>query len=232
MTGIIDGGGDAKPPVPRAARTTPGCPCDRESADILHTPPSSLPCAWPEWSDQQLVQACLFGDERAWAALVARYKTLIYSFPRRFGAGPSDAGDVFQLVCAELFVALPRLRNPDSLRSWIIAVASHQACHWKRRHVTRTRREGEHSVSGIDVMVSAPSSELERMEREQMVRDAIARLPPRCREVVRLLFYEDPPAPYQTVAERLGLAIGSIGIIRARCLKRLQGILDEVGVHQ
>jgi len=35
--------------------------------------------------------------------------------------------------------------------------------------------------------------------------------------------------PYSQVAERLGLATGSIGFIRRRCLQRLQQILEESG---
>ena len=66
-------------------------------------------------------------------------------------------------------------------------------------------------------------------EREQMVRDAVAHLPARCAEMVRLLFYEQPPVPYDEVAARLGLALGSIGFIRGRCLKRLKKLLEESG---
>lgn len=40
------------------------------------------------WTDARLVEACLAGDQSAWAALVERYARLIYSVPRRAtGAG-------------------------------------------------------------------------------------------------------------------------------------------------
>jgi RNA polymerase sigma factor (sigma-70 family) len=67
------------------------------------------------------------------------------------------------------------------------------------------------------------------LEREQLVRDAIAQLPPRCREMIELLFFESPPLPYADVAQRLGLARGSIGFIRGRCLERLKKILEAKG---
>jgi len=34
---------------------------------------------------------------------------------------------------------------------------------------------------------------------------------------------------YQEVAKRLGLATGSIGFIRGRCLRRLQRALEKAG---
>jgi RNA polymerase sigma factor (sigma-70 family) len=179
-----------------------------------------------EWSDQQLVQACLGGDQAAWAVLIRRYQNVMYFFARRYGASSADASDVFQLVCAELFVSLPRLRNQQSLRSWIMTVSAHQAYHWKRSYVKRAKREGGDSEAAFDTLTTPPSTELEERQRDQAMRSAINQLPPRCQVLVRMLFYEDPPLPYEVVAQRLGLATGSIGLTRSRCLKKLQRILD------
>jgi hypothetical protein len=44
-----------------------------------------------------------------------------------------------------------------------------------------------------------------------------------------MLFFEQPPLPYAEVARRLGLATGSIGFIRGRCLERLRKLLMESG---
>lgn len=180
-------------------------------------------------SDGRLVQDCLRGYERAWADLVWKYKNLIYSIALKYGLTAEDAADVFQAVCLELYRELPRLRSTDSLRSWLATVAAHQAFHMKRKRQRQARNE----VEGLDADdlggVTLPPAVIEEVEREQMLREAITRLPPRCRELVRMLFYEQPPRPYAEVARRLGLATGSIGFIRGRCLKRLQRILEELG---
>jgi hypothetical protein len=34
-----------------------------------------------EWSNTRIVSECLSGDERAWSALLDRYKNQIYSIP-------------------------------------------------------------------------------------------------------------------------------------------------------
>jgi DNA-directed RNA polymerase specialized sigma24 family protein len=47
--------------------------------------------------------------------------------------------------------------------------------------------------------------------------------------MIHLLFFETPPRPYQEVARELGLATGSIGFIRGRCLTRLRKELEKVG---
>jgi RNA polymerase sigma factor (sigma-70 family) len=185
------------------------------------------------WEDAQLVEACRDGDQEAWNVVVRRYRRLIYSIPMRYGATPADAADIFQAVCLELFAELPRLRKVESLRSWLISVTSHQAFHWKQRHVRRTARQ-----AGPEALDSAPTPEpvapeiLATAEREQILREAIVGLQPRCREMIRLLFYEQPPLPYAEVAKRLGLATGSIGFIRGRCLQKLQKALREAGFEE
>jgi hypothetical protein len=44
-----------------------------------------------------------------------------------------------------------------------------------------------------------------------------------------MLFYETPSRPYSEVAATLGLAQGSIGFIRRRCLERLRSSLGRRG---
>src|SRR5437764_1423058 len=64
------------------------------------------------WPDRRLVEACLSGNESAWAALVDKYKNLIYSIPIRWGFSQDDATDIFQSVAAQLLSELNRLREP------------------------------------------------------------------------------------------------------------------------
>lgn len=204
-------------------------------ATVSSAPPSRCPAAElsdasaPRWTDEQLIRACVRGDQCAWSVLVQRYRGLIYSFPLRYGASTEDAKDVFQRVCAELFVALPNLRDHQCLRGWLMRVASHQAGQWKRRHKTRMQHELPGTDDSLAVSNDSPSKLVEERERECVIREAIAQLAPPCRVLVRLLFYSDPPVPYATVAAQLGLATGSIGLTRSRCLVKLQRLLTAPG---
>jgi RNA polymerase sigma factor (sigma-70 family) len=179
------------------------------------------------WKDDRLVRACLNGDERAWSALIQKYKNLIFSIPVKYGAGPEDAADIFQSVCMELFSELPRLRDPGAFRSWLMTVTAHQAFHWKRK----TQRRGEQALSSEEeTLASAPSPDLvEQVEQEQVLREAITRLSARCQTLIRLLFYTQPQMSYRDVAKTLGVATGSIGFIRGRCLTRLLKTLEQAG---
>jgi RNA polymerase sigma factor (sigma-70 family) len=185
----------------------------------------------PDWTNARLVSGCLSGDNRAWDALLERYKNLIYSIPLRYGAPPQDAADIFQAVCLDLFNELPRLRDAEALQGWLIRVTMNKCYHWKRRAATANGAdydEGElENLSGAEPI---PADVMVEIQREQIVRESISTLPDRCRTMIELLFFENPPMPYDEVARRLRLAKGSIGFIRGRCLKRLKKVLEQRGL--
>ena len=181
------------------------------------------------WDDERLVAACLSGNEQAWSALIDKYKNLVYSVPRKYRMSPDDAADVFQSVCVDLYNELPKLRSVASLRAWLLTVASHHAFHWKRRYVKRSEREGTPLDEDTDVAAAPPEADvLETVQREQSIREAVAQLTPRCQEMIRLLFFTQPPIAYADLARHLNLAVGSIGFIRGRCLQKLQKLLGDV----
>ena len=177
--------------------------------------------------DEWLVQECLQGNQQAWEKLIDRYKRLIYSIPFKYGATPEDAADIFQAVCIELFNSLSKVRNVQSLRSWLITVTIHQSLHWKRKRSNALELDAMEPET-IEEIAVAPEV-LEVLQQEQALREAIRQLPPRCAQLLRLLFLEQPPLPYTEVAQQLGLATGSIGFIRGRCLDKLRKILVELG---
>jgi len=181
-------------------------------------------------SDRELVAACLDGQEQAWAELIERYKRLIFSVPIKYGLTRDEAADIFQAVCLDLVVELPRLRDPQALASWLIQNALHKAGKWKRRQQRFVSNDPAAPAREIGTSDPMPDAILHEIEEEQALRAAIAELAPRCRRMIEMLFFESPSRAYRDVAAQLGLAPGSIGFIRSRCLSRLRTALRKSGV--
>ena len=180
-----------------------------------------------QWPDSRLVQQCLKGNEEAWAALVGKYKNLIYSIPIKLGFSQDDAADIFQAVCAELISQLSQLRKPQALAGWLIKVTAHRCSQWRRQASRYVGQESQTELqSNPDKL---PDNVLAELENEQMLRLAIRELQPRCRQLVEMLFFEPVQRPYQEVARELGIAAGSVGFIRGRCLEKLRRRLEEMG---
>src|SRR5688572_23547700 len=118
-------------------------------------------------TDEELVRACLEGNEDAWAALINRYKNLIYAVPIRGGASAQDAVDIFHGVCLHLFSELPHLRRADCLRGWLLTAAAQ-----KLYELHQQRQESMESLNDPAQLVSAepamlPSIVLEQIDRDQ-----------------------------------------------------------------
>src|SRR6267143_7144776 len=178
--------------------------------------------------DTRLVAECLSGSEEAWSLLIEKYKALIYSIPVKYGLPPHEAADVFQTTCMELMTRLPDLREPRALPKWLMQVAHHQCYRWKRQQQRVVSRDAE---PDLPVPETPPIAEtvLQQTQEEQMLREAMGVLSPQCRRLVELLFFETPARPYSEVAKELGLAVGSIGFTRQKCIDRLHRLLDKSG---
>jgi RNA polymerase sigma factor (sigma-70 family) len=182
-------------------------------------------------SDTQLIRGCLKGSEQAWSSLIGRYKNLIFSIPIRTGIPPDDATDIFQAVCVDLLSELPRLRHPQALPRWLIQVTFHKCLRWKADRDRYSADEAEddeaESCGGAQPV---PDELLYESERSQKIRQVLSELEPRCRELIQALFFESPVRPYREVAQSLGLAEGSIGPVRERCLERVRRLLEKAGL--
>ena len=178
-------------------------------------------------SDEQLIKACLQGDAGAWAALIDKYKNLIYSIPVKFGMY-QDAADIFQAVCVDLMSDLANLREHRALPKWLIQTCYHRCLQQRRvadRHVELEPEQAENLPDNSDQPM--PEQMFVQLEQEQLLREVVAEMPERCERMIRMLFYETPPRPYDEVASELGLATGSVGFIRGRCLARLRKQLEK-----
>lgn len=181
-----------------------------------------------EWTDTRLVKECLAGNEDAWSALVDKYKALIFSIPIKYQMPPQEAADIFQAVCMELLASLPNLREPKALPAWLMQVAHHECGRWKQRQQRTISSDTEAGIPEAEIPAMAESM-IRQTQEEQILREAIASLAPQCQKLVAALFFESPARPYADIAAELGLAVGSIGFTRQKCIERLRKNLQKKG---
>jgi RNA polymerase sigma factor (sigma-70 family) len=176
-----------------------------------------------------MISECLKGSQEAWSALIDKYKNLIYSVPIKLRMY-DDAADIFQSVCLDLLTGLPQLREPRALPKWIMQASYHKCLQYQRK-VERAPQLTNDTAEDLPIASDKllPERMLADLEKEQMVRDSIMQLPRRCGQMVRMLFFENPPRSYEEIARQLGIATGSIGFIRGRCLNKLKKQLETMG---
>ena len=192
----------------------------------------------PAEEDAALIARCRAGDASAWAALVRRYQRLVYAIVMRAGFDEHGAADVFQTVFARLVEHLPRLAQPERLQAWIVTTAKREALrtrHIGQRTVSMTRDdddgyEDEGAAIEDTLADDAPLAEdaLADLQQLDLLRAGLDRLDARCRDLLLLVFRDDDEKlPYEDVAQRLSMPVGSIGPTRARCLGKLRRLVGR-----
>lgn len=168
-----------------------------------------------------LVARAAKGDQRAWNEIIERYAPLVWSICLRYKLERDDIDDVGQSVWLLLVEKIGSLREPAALPGWI-ATTTRREC---LRILRVVRRHNHTELPPEDQMAdhAAAIIELEVLAAEQNAafRAAFAELPPGCRELLSMLM-RDPPCSYAEISATLGVAVGSIGAMRARCLQRLR----------
>ena len=180
-------------------------------------------------SDSDLISACRDGEEAAWEALVARYERLVYTIPSRYGLTPAEISDVFQSVWLALLKNLENIRQPDRIAAWLVTTTRREC--WERRRGVNYEKVITSDLD--DQIVRAKSEEpspdeiVATYEKNEALRRAMDQMDSRCRRLLRLLYFDPSIPSYADVANKLNMPIGSIGPLRARCLKKLRKILVD-----
>jgi len=181
-------------------------------------------------TDERLFGECLKGNEEAWNAVIDKYRALIYSVPIKQGLPPDGATDVFQEVCLSLLSGLAEIRQPNALAAWLIRTAWHKSMHWKRAQQRYVVEDiDDERMADAPGQPRIPENLLGELEQEQLLRECVAGLSPRCYDLIQKLFYQNPAPQYSEVARHMGITTGSVGSIRGRCLHKLRERLQEKG---
>lgn len=185
-----------------------------------------MQAAVPDVPDADLVQACRAGSEAAWRDLVRRYERLVYTVPRRAGLDADLAADVFQATFTRLFRHLDSLDDPTRVRAWLVTTARRETLRVLARP-TLGESADEAALDDLADGSPLPDELLASLQQQDRVRRAVQRLDDNARRFVELVFLSDEPPSYEEIAAQLGIAVGSIGPTRARCLAKLRALLAK-----
>ncbi|HWB71197.1 MAG TPA: sigma-70 family RNA polymerase sigma factor [Egibacteraceae bacterium] len=177
----------------------------------------------------QLLQAAAGGDQRAWDAVVERFKGLLWAVARAHRLADADAADVVQITWLRLVEHLPRIREPAAVGAWLATTA-------RREALRALRRAGRETLPGDgldrepdDRPRSGPEAAVLAADRDRLLWESLERLTQRCRMLLRVLM-ADPAPSYAEVGAALDMPVGSIGPTRRRCLELMRRELAQVGI--
>jgi RNA polymerase sigma factor (sigma-70 family) len=177
-------------------------------------------------SDRDLIRACRRGRVGAWRRLLEKYERIVFSVPRRYGLSTDDAADITQLTFTILVQSLDELPEDSKLGGWLTTVARRHT--WRLLERNRRQRVTKHAALEESATLQSKDPEtVERWELAEWLDHGLSRISRQCRDLLSALYLDPDQPSYAKVAARLGMAVGSVGPTRIRCLERLRRALDE-----
>jgi RNA polymerase sigma-70 factor (ECF subfamily) len=161
-------------------------------------------------------------DDAAFAAVFRECAKDVHGYAVSLLGDRATAEDVTALAFERLYRSRSRLdRGRGTPRAWLFAIARNAALDELRRRRRQPQFDlDEGALRGEDARGDVRSEELEDAERRAAVRDALAALPPREREVVLLKFHGQ--LSNGELARALGISESNAGTRLHRALTRLR----------
>ena len=165
------------------------------------------------------------GDNGGLVEFVSTLTPLLWQVAREQGLAHADAEDAVQTAWLRLLRHLDDIRSPRALTAWLITATRREA--WQISNASRRRRMmGPEPLEELADPTPNPEQLAYDYERWRCLWNNIQKLPPRCRELLRIVAFADRP-DYQSVAQALRMPLGSIGPTRGRCLAKLRALLTN-----
>ncbi len=168
-------------------------------------------------TDERLLELVRQGHERAFEAIVVRYRRPLLAYCRRLGLSESRAEDALQQALLKAWVALQGGAEVQALSPWLYRIVHNTAI-----NVIRSSRD--ELPLGADAaaaeVLPAPESELENASAARQALTHVAALPSMQRDAIILSALDG--RSHEEVAAALGITSGAVRglIFRARAALR------------
>ena len=176
-------------------------------------------------SDEDLrnVRRVLAGETVAFAGLVSRWLGPLVNLAYRYCRNRSEAEEWAQEAFLRAFRFLGRWRQDCAFSTWLFALAANVY----RSRARRVRvREVPLEADRPPPVAAGQAGEVERAEREKLVRRAVCALPAKYRDVLALFYFHE--LDLSEVSRILGLREGTVKARLHRGRAQLKARLDRV----
>lgn len=165
-------------------------------------------------TDERLVDLVRAGNDRAFEAIVHRYRRPLLRYCGRFLAA-ARAEDVLQQTFLNAYRALKADERPIELRPWLYRIA-HNAALNALRAAAPSGEELDEEIDGVE----RPDQAFERREKLAEVVAAVRALPPRQRDAIVL--HELEGRSYDQIAAELHVSGGAVRQLLSRARTTLR----------
>lgn len=168
--------------------------------------------------DRTLAGRAADGDVRAFEVILRRYGPLMRAYATRILRSNDESDDVVQEAFIAAWQQLPELKNPATVKNWLLTIVT-------RRAIDRVRARSRHDHLSIDDYepeadpLQSPAARAEVGSRDEALSAALSALPEdqrRCWMLREIAQYS-----YDDIAGQLDLPASTVRGLLARARKTL-----------
>ena len=185
---------------------------------IDRIPSQTFPDPTPFVSDADLLARLRGGDHAAFDAIFRQWYEPVVRSANRVLHDPGVAEELSQDVFLELWRRRETLAPDSSVAGYLMQAVRNRALnHLRHLHV---QKKSAVYVEALSEPAEQADAETEAGELQDAIRDAIAALPPRTREV--FLLSRERNLRYSEIAEQLGVSVKAVEANMSRALRQLR----------
>ncbi|MCG2613626.1 RNA polymerase sigma factor [Terrimonas sp. NA20] len=173
-------------------------------------------------NDNELISNVLGGDQQAYAVLVDRYKSYVFTLALRFTKNREDAEEVSQDIFIKAYRALADFRGASKFSTWLYTIVNTTCITFLRK-----KRLEVYSLDNENVFEVADSQDsglranlVEQKSRVNMVNQAISLLSSDDAEIITLFYKAEQSL--DEIAKVLGIETNAVKVRLHRARTRLR----------
>lgn len=178
-------------------------------------------------SDNEIISKVLSGDQQAYAELVNRYQSYVFTLALRFTKNREDAEEVSQDIFIKAYRALADFKGNSKFSTWLYTIVNNTCITFLRKKRLETHsldKEGVFEVAdSVDSGLRA--NMVEQKSKVAMVNNAISLLNPDDAEIITL-FYKGEQS-LEEIARIMGLETNTAKVRLHRARTRLKEKMEK-----
>ncbi len=189
----------------------------------------------PEQEDGELVKQVLAGNDAAYAVLVDRYRSRVFSTASRYARNAAELEDLAQDIFIRLWKGLKTYRADAPFEHWLMTVTVRTCYDFLRKHRKRREREvlvdeiPSVSMSGDGMFSGDAAEERQRRQREawEVVQNLMTKLNEKEQLVITLMELEEKSV--KEVAGLTGWSESNVKVRAYRARNKMRDIFKKQG---
>lgn len=178
-------------------------------------------------SDSEIISLVLKGDHNAYALLVERYKSYVFTLTLRFTKNREDAEEVSQDIFVKAYRSLADFKGAAKFSTWLYTIVNTTCITFLRKKRLDIRSlDDERTFEIADSQDSGfRANQVEQKSRLNMVNQAIALLSPDDAGIITL-FYKNEQS-LEEIGQILGVEVNTAKVRLHRARTRLKEKMER-----